>query len=366
MYASIGFNPSIKAVLDYHEEKVSQQVAECIAAENFIKDGAKLSYEDKLYPFQLRATYSDAVKKKVFHTTIKFGATEDISNATAAAIGREYMQEMGFGNQPYLIYRHRDAAREHVHLVSSTIDREGKWIRISKSALLHSQALTERLARKWGLQTGYPEMADNIPQALGKMQHGLGILYPVMNRILEEVIPQYKYTDLPELNAVLRLHQMEASRGKEHTLTYRSKGLHYHPLKADGERAYEYLPARRFPIRPTLANLEKRFAENQSLRASHRESLTALIDYTLAGKGLSLEALKQALAKRKVSLVGSEDSASGRQIWFVDHHSKAVFEGAALGKDYAFAALQKRLISEEVYQQRQETQQQTQHYRHSL
>jgi hypothetical protein len=180
------------------------------------------------------------------------------------------------------------------------------------------------------------------------------------------VVPHYRYTNLEELNAILRLHHVEASRGKEHTITYQKQGLHYHPLKADGQPAREYLPARRFPSRPTLAQLEKRFAENLQLRERHREPLAVAVDYALAGKALSLEGLKQALAKRKVSVVTGEDKGAGRSIWYVDHQNKTVFEGAALGAAYSHGAMQKRLVSEEAYQQLQESQLISHPHRHSF
>src|SRR5258708_30684839 len=121
MHAAIAFNPSPGEVLIYHEEKVKQGVAECIGAGNYLKDHASLSDADKLYPLALRAGYNDSVEKKVFHTTLQFGVSEDISNEKMAAVGEEYLREMGFGDEPYLLYRHRDSAREHLHLVAANI-----------------------------------------------------------------------------------------------------------------------------------------------------------------------------------------------------------------------------------------------------
>ena len=365
MHASIKFSPSVADTLNYHEQKISQRVAECIGAENYAKDHQVLSYADKLYPLQLRAGYNDSVQNKIFHTALQFGPSVEISNATMAAVAREYMQEMGYGDQPYLIYRHRDAAQAHVHVVAANVDREGHRIGVSKYALLRSFSVAEQLTQKYGLESRQ-KVAATIPQALEQVHKGLQYLYPVMNRIVEEVVPHYRYTSLEELNAVLRLHQVEASRGKSHTITYQKQGLHYHPLKADGQPAREYLPARRFPSRPTLGQLEKRFAENLRLRERHREPLTVLVDYTLAGKTLSLEAMKQALAKRKVSVVMGEDKGAGQSIWYIDHQSKAVFEGAALGASYSFGAMQKRLVSEETYQTLQESQRHSHNLRHSL
>lgn len=365
MHADLKLNHVPAYVLDYHEDKVEHKAGECIWAENFIKDHAALSYEDKLYPFRLRASYNDRVQKKMFHTALLFGTSDDLSNQKMAAIGREYMREMGYGDEPYLIYRHRDAAREHLHLVSTNIDREGDVIGISKYDLLRSYAVTERLARKYGVEI-LEKPAESIQEALAHPEKGLGYMYPIMNEILEKVVPEYRYTDLAELNAVLRLYGVQASRGKEYTVTYQKKGLHYHPLQEDGQPAKQYLPARRFPNRPTLANLEKRFVENRVERERHRNSLTVAIDFTLAGKGLSLGAMREELRKEGVSVVTGEGKEGAGRIWWVDHDHKTVFEGSALGADYSFAGMQKRLLSEEAFQEQQQAERQTQRIRHSF
>ncbi|GGB23932.1 relaxase/mobilization nuclease domain-containing protein [Puia dinghuensis] len=348
MHANVQSSPSIAKTLNYHEQKMSERVAECIAAENFVKDRQSLTREDIEYSFKQRLSLHDTIQKPVFHPALQFGKGEKIADATLAAIGREYMEGMGFGDQPYLIYRHSDAPRTHVHLVSPKIDREGEIITITKELLQRSQELTRALERKYGLQTEYGER------------------HAAMSQVLDEVIPYYSYTNLGELNAVLRLHHMEVNRGKEGTLTWRKRGLHYHILNADGVPEREYYPARRFSVRPTLTNLEKRFVENQSARERHRSSLTSLIDYALTGKPLSLEALKQALAKRQVSVVVREEKEAGRQVWFVDQLNKTVFEGDSLGREYSLAALEKRLVPEETYRQQiqQRVQEQNQRQNH--
>ena len=35
-------------------------------------------------------------------------------------IGREYLEKLGFGNQPYLVFKHEDIDRHHLHIVTVT------------------------------------------------------------------------------------------------------------------------------------------------------------------------------------------------------------------------------------------------------
>ncbi|MCS3335591.1 relaxase/mobilization nuclease domain-containing protein [Bacteroides xylanisolvens] len=52
-----------------------------------------------------------------------------LTDEQLTAIGQEYMEKMGYGNQPYIIYRHEDIGRPHIHIVSLRIDEQGKKIK---------------------------------------------------------------------------------------------------------------------------------------------------------------------------------------------------------------------------------------------
>ncbi|WP_289110539.1 relaxase/mobilization nuclease domain-containing protein, partial [uncultured Alistipes sp.] len=38
---------------------------------------------------------------------------------------KEYMERMGYGDQPYIVFKHNDISREHLHLVSLRVDENG-------------------------------------------------------------------------------------------------------------------------------------------------------------------------------------------------------------------------------------------------
>lgn len=38
------------------------------------------------------------------------------------------MESLGYGQQPYVVFRHRDIARTHLHIVSVRVDESGKKI----------------------------------------------------------------------------------------------------------------------------------------------------------------------------------------------------------------------------------------------
>jgi relaxase-like protein len=369
MHATIEQSQSIVRILQYHELKVRRDRAKLLDANNFVKDAAELSYQDKLFHFQRLISLNDYSPKPVFHAFLEFAATDKVSNDDAKRIARHYMESIGFGGQPWLNYRHYDSLNEHLHLVSTKIRPDAKRIAITLGMLKYSRELTHSLEKRFGLeQRTSAELPSTQGRYLQKIRYGQMPLYPTMRTILETIVPQYLYTSLPELNAVLGLFNLKASRGGQGSVVYRTKGMVFYPLSDSGKEEGPYIKASAFPSRPTLPVLEAFFGTNEGLRERHRRRLTSTIDYALAGRTLSLEAFTLSMAREKINVVGGVSTGSG-DVWYVDHSTKAVFEGAALGAAYTTGALQQRCLPEEVYRERQaarEQQREGQRMRHSL
>ena len=60
------------------------------------------------------------------------------------------MQRLGYGNQPYLIFKHEDIGREHIHIVSLRVDSKGRKINDYKE-YERSKEITEYLECRYHL-----------------------------------------------------------------------------------------------------------------------------------------------------------------------------------------------------------------------
>lgn len=373
MHATLELSQSISRILHYHDLKVRRGTAELIGGENFIKDVHALNYDEKLFHFNRLIPSDDQGFKPVLHVFLRLSRRDLLDNGTMRRLTQAYAEGMGFGKQPWLAYRHLDTLHPHIHLVSTTRVADGQRIAITPPLLKYSRELTHRLEKEFGLDQGDEEATLRAQHNyLQKVEYGKVSLYPAIKIVLETIVPAYRYTNLEELNAVLGLFNVRASRGKEGSVSYQKRGLIYYPLLPDGKDGEAYFKASAFPSRPTLARLEERFAENLSIREEHRRRLTSTIDYALAGSTLSFEAFGRHLARQQVSVVTPRVEAAGQQIWFVDHRTQTVFDGGALGGRYTGVAIRERCLPVEVYQQRQqsraqeEVERQRHRMRHSL
>src|SRR3712207_9000129 len=52
-------------------------------------------------------------KKTVFHCSLNPHPDEKLSDELLVQIAKEYMEALGYGKQPYIVFKHNDIAREH-------------------------------------------------------------------------------------------------------------------------------------------------------------------------------------------------------------------------------------------------------------
>ena len=100
------------------------------------------------------------------------------------------------------------------------------------------------------------------------MQYGRNETKRAITNVLDAVLKNYRYTTLPELNAVLQQYNVIADRGNENSRVYQNNGLTYRILDEHGEKVGAPIKASDFYNKPTLKFLEERFALNEVASAT--------------------------------------------------------------------------------------------------
>jgi hypothetical protein len=339
----------IARVLAYHEHKVKKGVAECIYAGNMIKDADDLTLREKQFHFERLLSLNDNIRQKVLHIFIAFHESDKIGTDDMRALVRDYMKGMDWDRQPYLAYLHRDALYKHLHVVSSRIRWDESPIYMYRTNVFKSYEVSRQLEKQYGLYQAGIRVPDEEWRELHPVQtleKGTTSLHPTMNAIMDLVIPHYNYTNLEELNAVLRLYRVRASTGQPGGLIQQARGLVYYPLAEDGHSTKPYVKASDLLQRPTLQKLEAQFEINRQLRQQQEERVTTVVDWVLYDSRLDLDAFKAALGNERISLV-----LENKKIWYVDHKDRIVHSGDSLGHRYHSAGLLERLVPREVYHQ---------------
>ena len=128
MVAVIKSSASLRNVLHYNENKVGKKVAKLIHEKGFTKDIEQLSIRDKIRTFEKYSSLNERTKLSTVHISLNFHPEEQIDQHTFTQIAETYLQKIGFGAQPFLVYQHFDAGHPHLHIITTNVQMDGTRI----------------------------------------------------------------------------------------------------------------------------------------------------------------------------------------------------------------------------------------------
>jgi len=363
MRPKITSSNSIARSLTYNEQKLTQGKAECLTAANFLKDPDQLTYADKLRRLQHRMELNEAVKTSQ-HITLNFDPSDQLSNEKMKLIADRYMKEIGFENQPYLVYRHHDAGHPHCHIVTTHVRPNGDPIDLYNIGKNQSEQARLLIEKEFQLTTAEMKRQHRLqqkhPDGVQKIIYGESSTTQSISRVLDYVTEQYKYTSLKELNILLRFYNVEAYRGRENSKLYQRRGLLYRITDDNGRYLGVPLKASFFDSKPTLDNLEKKMIQNQTLKLQHKEHVTISVQWNLLKNADTIQRLKQKMADDKIRMVLHQDKQGiCKDVFYIDLQNKCIYNGSELGEPCNHLAIQK-LIDRETTQKLEQSQNQNQ------
>lgn len=354
MVAIIKTGNSLHNIFNYNENKVKQDVAKCIGAGNYPVDIDRMNASMRLNRLLKQVALNDNVKRNSVHISLNFDPSEkNLPVEKLVDIADTYMDKIGFGQQPYLIYQHHDAGHPHIHIVSIKVRQDGGRIDMHNIGRNQSETARKEIENRFGLvqAQGRKSNSDSELKPIGaaKVRYGKIQSKKAIKTVLDGVLESYKYTSLPELNAVLNLYNVMADRGNENSRTFKAGGLVYRILDESGKSIGVPIKASDFYNKPTLRFLKGKFEANHSAGISQKNRVKNAIDIGLLDKNMQLEQLVKVLEKEGINTIFRKNSDGLLfGITYVDHKTKCVFNGSVLGKAYSAKAIQQRcnLISD--------------------
>jgi hypothetical protein len=352
MVAKIKTGRSINGAINYNEHKVGLGKAELISAQGYLKDPNNLTFTDKLQRLTDLTNRNERTLVNALHVSLNFAVGENLEKDLLQQIADDYMDGLGFGKQPYLVYQHHDAGHPHLHIVTTNIEPDGKRISFHLLANRASESARKQVELTYNLVKAEDQgKQQNITsKPLEPLEYGKSELKRSVTNIVNEVVRAYKFTSISELNAVLNQYNITADRGSKDSRMYEKNGLVYWVLDSKGNKLGVPIKASSIYGKPTLKTLEDRFRLNEVLRKPLKEQLKSKVD-----KALLTQVPKttfQKILKEEGMQVIFRQNDEGRVygITFVDHQSKAVFNGSDLGKCYSAASLVNWFKNEEKNQ----------------
>jgi hypothetical protein len=352
---------SLSGAVQYNEKKVETGKATALLAGNYPAPMADLSRDMKTSPLEMRADLNRRVKVRCLHISLNFDASDKLDPLLMTRLSTEFMQRIGFADQPYLVYEHLDVPHPHLHIVTTGVDRNGKNIHLTRR---DSKRVTSEMEREFDLVKAQPAQpvrrgqpyeyaADKMP--LGNILHEPATPYisaekdalgPAMTKVLAKVLTDYRFTTLEEYNALLRPFRLKACPGLPGSRTYEHHGLYYQALDEEGRAKRKYIKASQLPGKPTLAYLEGRFEQHRGEQEGYTLRVRNAVDWALLPgerTNPNIIRLHQDLENAGIQAVWTIPKNNGApSVAYVDHQSRWAFGERVLGEAYSATGLVRR------------------------
>src|SRR3712207_2413559 len=145
------------------------------------------------------------------------------------------MEALGYGKQPYIVFKHNDIAREHIHIVSLRVDSNRRKIN-DKFEGKRSKLITDALERKYGLIPS-SKVSEKAVTETPKVDINKGNVKEQMASTLRMVLKRYRFCSLGELNAILSAYNLAVEEVKTEFRGKKYDGLVYVPTDGKGNKA---------------------------------------------------------------------------------------------------------------------------------
>lgn len=127
MVAKISVGKSLYGALAYNGEKINKEQGKLLATNRIYNDGTgTVDINRAVDDFKAYMPAHTRVEKPVMHISLNPHPDDVLTDTELQDIAREYLERLGYGEQPYMIYKHEDIDRHHVHIVTVNVDENGR------------------------------------------------------------------------------------------------------------------------------------------------------------------------------------------------------------------------------------------------
>lgn len=276
------------------------------------------------------------VKKPVIHISLNPSQKDILSEEQMTVLAQEFMEKFGYGNQPYMVWLHEDINRKHMHIVSVRINEKGEKIDHNREAV-RAQNICREMEAKYGLHPTLGEHGERELLSLQKVDYPKGNVKAQVKHTARTLLECYNCHSLAEYNTLLNLYNVTVYEVRGSVDGKEYHGIMYGALDDDGRQVGTPFKSSKFGKVLGYKALQKKFTastkkvkKDKLAERTRQEIIKAMQD--IGTKENFVRRLKDADIE-VVYRINPEGRLYG--ITFIDHTTRAVFNGSRLGKAFS-------------------------------
>ena len=339
MVANIRSRPSPSGALYYNKEKVDKDKAEVLLWQKMLEPFdryGRLDIDACMESFRPYLEANRRTTNTVFHVLLNPSPEDKLTGEQLREIAREYMERMGYGNQPYIVFKHKDIARQHLHVVSLRVDENGHKLPHDFEARRSMEILRD-LERKYNLHPSVKgeEQADKV--GLHKVNYREGNVKQQISSIVRSCLRNYKCSSYGEFRTLLELFNVSV---EERTGTIDGRnyaGIIYGALTDDGYGIGTPFKSSKIGKDVGYKALQ-RYYENSKIKLKKEGTLDQLRQTVkdAMSPNNTRDEFRQLLKAENIDAIFRINPV-GRiyGVTFIDHNKGIVANGSVLGKEFS-------------------------------
>ena len=338
MVAKISIGNSLYGALTYNGEKINKERGRLLDTNKIYNDGSGTvdihrAYED----FMRWIPSSSRTERPMMHISLNPHPDDKLSDTDFTRLAHDYMQMMGFADMPYMIYKHEDIDRHHVHIVALRVGTDGRCIS-GRNNFYKNKKVCRELEQRYGLKVAEREkITPDMP--IKKVDPSGDIKRQVANTV-KMVGMRYKFQTLGEYNAILSLYNVRCEQADGRVNGREYHGLVYFATDDDGKTIATPFKASRLGKFASRTAIDGRFERSkEKIDVAPTKHIVADVLARSAGKDDFTAKLKE----QNIDVVFRyTDEGRIYGVTFIDHNTMSVLNGSRLGKEFSANALETR------------------------
>ncbi|GEC73826.1 Relaxase/Mobilisation nuclease domain-containing protein [Flavobacterium flevense] len=335
MIAKIGRGTNIIGALSYNQLKVDQENGAILATHRIREtiDG-KHTVPQLHQSFEPYLIANKRTEKPVLHISINPDPRDNVSDEDFKQIAKDYMERMGYGDQPYVVFKHTDIERAHIHIVSTCVDRNGKKL-ADNFEKMRSMDACRALEQEYKLIPATEKSRNPKEELFRPIDYRAANVKSQIASVVRHLPKYYHYQNLGAYNALLSLFNITTEEVKGELHGQPKQGLVYFALNEQGEKASNPFKASLFGKQTGLDSLQKHFEQSKDRMKTEpaKEILKKTIEVAIHTTSNEPEFKKQLLEQGINTVVRRNHEGRIYGITFIDHESRSVWNGSQLGKN---------------------------------
>ena len=323
----------------YNKEKVDKDEAEVLFWQKMLEPYDKrgrLDIDACMDSFRPYLEANRRTTNTVFHASLNPSPEDRLTDEQLRDIACEYMERMGYGEQPYIVFKHKDISREHLHIVSLRVDEQGRKLPHDFEARRSMEILRD-LERKYGLHPSVKGQELTDKEGLRKVNYPDGNVKRQVSSVVRACLRNYRCSSYGEFRTLLELFNISV---EERTGTIDGRnyaGIVYGALTDDGYGIGTPFKSSRIGKDVGYKALQKYYATSKD-RLKEKGSLDSLRQTVKDAMSPhnTRDEFRQLLKADGIDAVFRMNPI-GRiyGVTFIDHNTGIVANGSVLGKEFS-------------------------------